>query len=124
MNRAFVIVWTGDVIAAVLEFTDKLPDAISRFIDVLIGVEVNFFFLEGADQPFGVLVLPRTPSPRYANLQVHDAGASRDKHLKDTELLDQDDGSQGRFGVTLLPRVSRSEIASNVDLDAKLLSCE
>ena len=30
-------------------------------MDVLIGVEVDFFFLEGSDQPFGVSVLPGHP---------------------------------------------------------------
>ena len=53
-----------------IHLCDKLPDALSRFMDVLIGVEVNFFFLEGSDQPFGVPVLPRTPSPGYGNLNA------------------------------------------------------
>ena len=35
--------------------------------------------------------------------------------MRDIEHLDQNDGSLGRFGVMLLPRVSKSEIASNAD---------
>ena len=54
----------------VIHLCDKLPDARSGFMDVLIGVEVNFFFLEGSDQPFGVSVLPRTSSPRDGNLNT------------------------------------------------------
>jgi len=46
----------------IIDVCDKLPDALSRFVDVVIVVEVNFFFLEGSDQPFGISVLPRTPS--------------------------------------------------------------
>ena len=46
-----------------IHLCNKLPDAFSGFMDVLIGVEVNLFFLEGSDQPFGVSVFPRTPSP-------------------------------------------------------------
>ena len=53
----------------VMHLCDKMTDAISHFIDVLIGVEVNFF-LEGLDQPFGMPILPRTPSPGYGNLNV------------------------------------------------------
>lgn len=48
----------------------KMPDVCARLMDVLVAVEVNFFFLEGADQPFRVSVLPRTPSPSYRNLKV------------------------------------------------------
>ena len=36
----------------VIHLCDKLPDARSGFMDVVIGVEVNFFFLEGSDQTF------------------------------------------------------------------------
>ena len=44
----------------VIHLCDK-PNADSRFVDVLIGIEVNFFLLEGADETFGIPVLPRTP---------------------------------------------------------------
>ena len=51
-----------------IHLCDKMTNAGSRFVDVLIGVEVNFFLLEGSDQPFGVSVLPRSPSMCYRNL--------------------------------------------------------
>ena len=54
----------------IIHVCDKMPNAAPRFMDVLIGVEVDFFFLEGSDQPFGVSVLPRTSSPGYRNLDV------------------------------------------------------
>ena len=54
----------------VIHLCDKMTDVCSGFSNILIGVEVNFFFLEGSDQPFGVPILPRTPSPGYGNLNV------------------------------------------------------
>ena len=38
---------------------DKLSNAISRFVDVVIVVEVNFFLFESADESFGISVLLR-----------------------------------------------------------------
>ena len=49
----------------VIHLCDKMTDTVSRFMDVLIGVEVDFFLLEGADKSFSISVLPRTPSLRY-----------------------------------------------------------
>ena len=55
----------------VIHLCDKMIDAFSRFMDVPVVVEVNFFLLEGSDQPFGNLsVLPRTPSASYRNLNI------------------------------------------------------
>ena len=51
---------------------DKIPDTGSRFVDVLIVVEMNFFLFEGADQLFRIPVLPRTPPTgkhRYLNVR-------------------------------------------------------
>jgi len=45
-----------------IDVCDKMLDAISRFVDVLRVVKVDFFFLEGADPPFSVSVLPRETS--------------------------------------------------------------
>ena len=55
--------WTFQMI----HLCDKTPDAISRLMDVLIVVEVNFFFLEGANESFRISVLPRPPSVCYGN---------------------------------------------------------
>ena len=40
----------------------KMTDAFSCLGNILVIIEVNFFFLERSDQPFSVSVLPRTPS--------------------------------------------------------------
>ena len=34
-------------------------------LNILVIIEVNFFFLAGADQPFGIPVLPRTSAASY-----------------------------------------------------------
>ena len=54
----------------VIHLCDKMTDAGSRFVDVLIVVEMNLFLLEGSDQPFSIPVLPRTPSASYRNLNI------------------------------------------------------
>ena len=51
-----------------IHLCDKMIDTLSRFMDVLVVVEMNFFLLEGADESFGVSVLPRTSSASYRNL--------------------------------------------------------
>ena len=53
-----------------IDVCDKMLDAISRFVDVLIVVKVDFFFLEGVDQPFSVSVLPRASSLGDRNLNA------------------------------------------------------
>ena len=53
-----------------IHLSDKLPNAVSSLGHILVVIEVNFFLLEGADQPFGVSVLPRTPSASYRNLNT------------------------------------------------------
>ena len=53
-----------------IDVCDKMLDAISRFVDVLIVVKVDFFFLEGADQPFSVSVFPRVSSVCDRNLNA------------------------------------------------------
>ena len=54
-----------------IHLCDKMPDAGSRFVDVLIVIEVNFFLLEGADKSFSISVLPRTPAAgNHGNLNV------------------------------------------------------
>ena len=53
----------------VIHLSDKITDTISRFVDVLIVVEVNFFRLAGADEAFRISVLPRTPARGYGNLK-------------------------------------------------------
>ena len=47
-----------------------MPNAGSRFVDVVIGVDVNFFLFEGADESFSIPVLPRTPATCYRNLNT------------------------------------------------------
>ena len=55
----------------VILLCDKMPDTISRSMDVLIVIEMNFFLLEGSDEFFGNLsVSPRAPSVSYGNLNV------------------------------------------------------
>ena len=51
-----------------IHLCDKMPDTISRFVDVLIVVEMNFFLLESSDESFGISILPRPPSVCYGNL--------------------------------------------------------
>ena len=46
----------------IIDVCDKISDAISRFGDALIVIDVNFFLLEGANESFGVSVLPRATS--------------------------------------------------------------
>ena len=41
----------------VIHVFDKMPDAVSRLGYILIGIEVNFFFLERADESFSISVL-------------------------------------------------------------------
>ena len=38
----------------IIDFFDKMSDAFSDFGDILIGVEVNFFLLESADESFSM----------------------------------------------------------------------
>ena len=49
---------------------DKLPNAISHLGNILVVIEVNFFFLERADESFSIPVLPRAPATRYGNLNA------------------------------------------------------
>ena len=51
---------------------DKLSNTGSRFMDVLIVIEVNFFLLEGADKSFSISVLPRPPLCVLMKSQSHD----------------------------------------------------
>ena len=44
---------------------EKMTDALSSLGNILVIVEVDFFFLEGADASVGVSVLPRTPAASY-----------------------------------------------------------
>ena len=48
----------------------RFPDALSSFGNILVVIEVNFFFLESSDESFSIPILPRTPSPGYGNLNV------------------------------------------------------
>ena len=52
----------------IIDVSDKMTDAFSRFMDVLRVIEMNFFLFEGADQPFSVSVLPRASSVCHRNL--------------------------------------------------------
>ena len=45
-----------------------MTDTLSRFVDVLIVVEMNFFLLESSDESFSISILPRPPSVCYGNL--------------------------------------------------------
>ena len=51
-----------------------MTDAHFRFDYIVIVIEVNFFFLESADEPFRITVLPRTPSmcSRDFNAMTHE----------------------------------------------------
>ena len=42
-----------------IHLCDKMTNAVSRFIDVLIVVEVNFFLLQRSDESFGVSRSPK-----------------------------------------------------------------
>ena len=53
-----------------IDVFDKMTDAVSRLGDVFIVIDVDFFFLEGADESFSISVLPRTPPTGDRNLQV------------------------------------------------------
>ena len=53
-----------------IDVFDKMPDAVSRLGDVFILIDVDFFFLEGADESFGISVLPRTPPTGDRNLNA------------------------------------------------------
>ena len=46
----------------VIHLSDKMTNADSRFLNVLVVVEMNFFLLERADKSFSISVLPRTPA--------------------------------------------------------------
>ena len=94
---------------------NKMTDTLSRFVDVLIVVEMNLFRLESSDEAFSIPVLPRTPANLLQKSQCYDAAALRHSGLKDIEHLDQSDGSLGRFDLTPLVAGSTSEIASNAD---------
>ena len=50
----------------------RFPNAgTPRFVDVLIGVEMNFLLLEGADESLSIPVLSKTPAPgNYGNLNA------------------------------------------------------
>ena len=55
----------------VIDLFNKMPDTCFNFYDVIIVIEMNFFFLERSDESFGNLsVLPRTPSASYGNLNT------------------------------------------------------
>lgn len=42
----------------VIHVCDEMPNTISRFVDVVRVVEMNFFLLEGSDESFSIPVLP------------------------------------------------------------------
>ena len=99
-----------------IHLCDKMIDAISRFVDILIVVEVDFLLLEHADQPFSVSVLPRPPSVGSPpKSQHHAASTLRYSHLKDTAHLDRSDESPEPCRVKLALRGATSEIGSSAD---------
>ncbi len=50
---------------------DKLPNTGSRFVDVPVVVEVNFFLFEGADESFSIPILPTMSSILALNSGVN-----------------------------------------------------
>ena len=54
----------------IIDVCDKMPDAISSLGDILIVIDVNFFFLESANESFGISILPRASSLGDGNLNA------------------------------------------------------
>ena len=54
----------------IIDVCDKISDAISRLGDALIVIEVDFFFLERADESFSISVLPRPSTVCDGNLNT------------------------------------------------------
>ena len=54
----------------IIDVCDKMPDMFSRFVDVVIVVEMNFFFLKGADESFSISVLLRASAVCHGNLNT------------------------------------------------------
>ena len=54
----------------VIDAFSKMTDAVSRFRDVVIVIEVDFFLLEGSDESFSISVLTRIPATRHRNLNT------------------------------------------------------
>ena len=53
-----------------IHLCDKMSDAISRLGDALIVIDVNFFLFEGANESFGISILPRASSLGDGNLNA------------------------------------------------------
>ena len=54
----------------IIDVRDKMPDGISSLGDILIGIDVNFFLLERADESFSISVLPRSSALCDGNLNA------------------------------------------------------
>ena len=74
MSNGFL---TPNVGFLMIHLSDKMPNADSHLVNVLIVVKVNFFRLERADESFSIPVLPRTPATGAGNRNAI-AGEGRD----------------------------------------------
>ena len=82
----------------VIHLCDKMSDAISRFVDVVIVVEMNFFLLERAYESFSISILSRSSALCDGNLDAMFLECCDIGPLKNTARLDRNDESQGRCG--------------------------
>ena len=98
-----------------IDVCDKVLNAISGFVDVLIVVKVNFFFLEGCGSTVQRIRSPKGVLYVRPKSQRHAASALRYSRLKDTARLDRSDESREPCRVKLALRGARSKIASSVD---------
>ena len=48
----------------------RFPDALSGLSDTIVVIDVNFFLLERADEPFDIPVLPRVSTLGNGNLNA------------------------------------------------------
>ena len=88
-----------------IHLCDKMSDAISGLGDALIVIDVNFFLFEGANESFGISILPRASALGDGNLNAMFLERGNISPLKDTARLDRNDESQERCGTMPLRAV-------------------